>query len=433
MTERSVLIYRIILVVFWMTMTIGFICDELPAVEALRSPVSLLADAVILVAGAGVMRNRNDIVLAVSFVLLSLVSTVWVNHESLTVWLNGFRFYISLVFMVPLFRYLLSSRYGDYYREQFDKNLKAFLWLQVPCIVFQFLKYGAGDHGGGSFGFGGSGLVSMTIYSVSFYLTMRQWDERCSYIENLYRNRMNLILLLPTFLNETKVSLLLFPVYFILLLPLTLKSAVKHLRYLPLVLILGYGAVHAYGKATGSDTSILFSADFYQHYLIGDHPLDEIEEIAQNCRDGVYESTSVFDVDIPRLAKFAFLPATMNDADGGLPVGAGLGQYKGGTFMGKTRFARDNAWVLEGSVPMLYFIIIEIGLIGAIWFFTDIFLMLGFGKRNGGRNNNIRLMLLAQFCISLLYADVFKYVCFCFPFIYIAMSANTGHTASTES
>lgn len=433
MTERSVVIYRIVLVIFWMTMTIGFICDEFTFLEPLRSPVLLFADLAVTVLGLFTLRKRGDILFAVAFVVLSFVSTLWINHESAAVWTNGFRFYIGMIFMVPMFRYLLNSRYGDYYRERFDRQLFYLLWIQMFCILYQFIKYGAGDHGGGSLGNGGSGMISMTIYSISFYLSMRHWDSTGSYLSNLYRCRVYIFLLLPTFFNETKISLILCPIYFLLLLPMNLRSVFTRLRLLPFVLVFGYGAVYLYGRTTGSDTAFLFSSDFYEHYLVGDHPLDEIEEIARNCRDGVYDRTSIFDVDIPRLAKLAFLPATLADADGGIIAGAGLGQYKGGTIMGKTRFARDNDWILEGSVPMIFFIIIETGILGAIWFFADMIYILGFANRNRGRNINVRLMLAALFCISLLYADVFKYLCFCFPFIYIAMSINVSSSESQKS
>lgn len=433
MTERSVLIYRIVLVIFWMTVTIGFICDEFTFLEPLRSPVLLFADSAVTVLGLFTLRKRCDILLAATFIVFSLVSTLWINHESIAVWLNGFRFYVGLIFLVPLFRYMLNSKYGEYYREQFDRQLLILLWVQMFCIMYQFVKYGAGDHGGGSFGNGSSGMISMTVYAVSFYLSMRHWDPSRSYISNFYNCSTYIFLLLPTFFNETKVSLILFPLYFLLLMPIDRQSIIRQLRLLPFVLVLGYGAVYLYGRATGGNTTDLFTSDFYEHYLVGDHPLDEIEEIARNCRDGVYDRTSIFEVDIPRLAKLAFLPATLSDADGGMIAGAGLGQYKGGTIMGKTRFARDNDWILEGSVPMIFFIIIETGILGAIWFFTDMIYILGFRSRKRGCDINVRLMLAALFGISLLYADVFKYLCFCFPFIYIAMSVNVSPSESQES
>ena len=171
--------FGILIVLFWIWATFGFVADELlPFLEGMRVGVYLLLDAVLIILGIATIRHKSDYILLFSFLIIGFISTDIVNKLTWVNFLNGCRDFLPMLFIPPILKYFLEQ---DNRRERFvkafDKHLMIFLVVQAPCLIYQFVKYGANDHGGGSLGNGFSGVISTLIYIISFYLISRDFDR----------------------------------------------------------------------------------------------------------------------------------------------------------------------------------------------------------------------------------------------------------------
>jgi hypothetical protein len=353
-------------------------------------------------------------------VLIAVVSTILINKESWIALINGSRQFIGVIFWVPIFRYLLTCKRGVEFREKIDKNLFVFLCLQAFCITEQFIRYGANDHGGGSMGNGYSGVISTLICLLSFYFISKKWDSS-HYIESLKKNWLYIFLLYPVFLNETKASFLYLAVYFLLLYKFEIKTVGKLLIAAPLIVAGVVGLYNIYLVATNQQDVDVASEDTMTEYLLSTD-IDHLVEVAQAVQDQDIEPDNVWSVDLPRFAKISLLPSIISDTPGGLLLGAGLGQFKGGTTLELTKFATEYQWILYGSVPMLMFVSIQLGIIGLIWFFyVMIFHIISFSRNDDGFACKMKLFLLAVLTLSLFYNDMFQLAIFTSMYCYLAV------------
>lgn len=422
MIEKYKFYSTVFFIVFWVTACYGFVSEELMGfLMKVRSLAFIGGDAVFVMLGLLTIRNRKDLWVAGTFFAIALISTIFVNHEGYGNMANGMRDFIGLLFAVPVFRYFITSKNGTRFIKSFDKQLIVFLCLQAVCLVWQFLRYGANDHGGGTLGNGGSGTISMIIYTLSFYLVSKRWDNEKSYIRNLLDNKWFVLLLFPTFLNETKISFILFLMYFVLLAPINWKTVKRVFLFSPLIfvglLLLGW----AYFAATNQDPEDLLTGDYFQEYFVGLDP-DEIIEVALKLQDEEIEvdPDEWWTVDIPRFMKLFELPDALHDTRGGMMLGAGLGQFKGGTLLDQTNFGKKYKWLTNGSRPWSFFLLLQLGYIGLIWFAWATFVQLDFKHENRANDKNIKIFLLLDIILMLFYNDSLRVLPMCIVLFYIA-------------
>ena len=115
----------------------------------------------------------------------------------------------------------------------------------------------------------------------------------------------------------------------------------------------------------------------------------------------------------------------LSESDGGILWGAGLGQFKGGTKIDPPKFAIQYEWLLAGSIPMAFFIMIQLGIIGLVWFLIFVFWNLNFGKRTFEFAMQLKLFLSAIIGIVLFYNDSFNSLPLCMVFFYITVVASS--------
>ena len=141
--------------------------------------------------------------------------------------------------------------------------------------------------------------------------------------------------------------------------------------------------------------------------------------IGEMLQGGEFEDDS-WDVDLPRFTKIMFYPALMESSDNSQLIGAGVSHFKGGTSLAQTKFAEDYQWALTGTVPYLYFLLVQLGYIGAIGFVVYI-LFYGFriGQKLPNRMLNIQVLLFVVVVIVLCYNDAFRVGVFNMLFCYI--------------
>lgn len=419
MVEKYKLYYRCFIVIFWVAMTFGFVADEfLPFLERMRTPVFLLIDVVLLGLGVATMRRGRDIAVAASFVVIAVVSTLFINHESVKSLVNGSRDFFGLIFLVPMLNFFFINRHSAEFKRKIDKQLRIWLYVQAVCVTWQFLRYGAGDHGGGSIGNGCSGMVSMLIYATSFYLTIPNWDFY-KLGRSFAKNKENFILLFPTFLNETKVSFILLLIYFVMLFKLDRRMMMKIAISVPVGIgaLIGVGAL--YFSATNQRAEQVLSSQFFKEYLYGED-VAQIVDLAIAVQDGDIEidPRDWWVVDMPRFAKLALIFPVLETTPGGVLWGAGLGQYKGQQTGGVTGFYEEYAWLLQGSKPWLLFVVVELGLIGCIWNVGAFVNAMRIKRRKNFATRRVVWFVALELFVVTFYLEILRNPMFCFMLFY---------------
>ena len=190
MIHRSNFIFRLFCITFWIVTCSPFVMEEfLTPLAAIRSYILILCDALIVMLGLMTLRDRRQVWLIVSFFALAFVSTILINDIGWLNFFNGSRLFFGMLFVPSIVLYLLHDRQADRWRSGIERQLRIFLYVQAVCITWQFISYGAGDHGGGSMGMGFSGIVSALIILISYYFVARDFDNGGRQPAHRRRNR----------------------------------------------------------------------------------------------------------------------------------------------------------------------------------------------------------------------------------------------------
>lgn len=400
---------------FWVLGVWAFIAQRVGIFDALFTPMQLLTDMVLILLGVWTIRNAWDIAVLVIYLVVSAISTIWVNELSPTFWLNGSRFYFYIIFLTPIFRWILSKKNrAIYFIEKFDASLYVFLWLQVPSMIFEYVALGGNDQGGGTLGNYMSHIISCLIYCISFYLMLKKWDKEKGYISNLLANWTLIFLLCPTFMNETKVSFIYLVLYFFFLVPFNRKFVRNILITIPFIAVGLIAAVYLYLNTVDvSDEQM--SLEWLEYYVMGD---DETYEIMESMLD-TYGNDE--DRDFMRGAKFLMLPAVLVDKPWGVWVGYGASQYKGASVMEKTEFLRRYEWFFFGTTTLGMMTMVDLGTAGILWLLFALAVMFGWLGPRGRFKGQLQWYLGLQVLIMMVYASNLTILSCALPFIYLVM------------
>lgn len=420
MVEKYKLYSGLLFGSIWALLCVGFIATEIPPLEKLIAIVNLLTDAIFIILGLWATRSRRDIFITVSFFAIVLISK-YLNHQSVISMLNGCRSYIGLLMCAPIIRYLLRSKYAEDFTRRMDTLCWTFLYLQAFCITWQFIRYGANDAGGGSFGYGGTGTVSTLIYIISFYLLSKRWDFGKSWFTNFKENKANFILLYPTFLNETKISFIFLLIYVLLLYPIDRKYIIRVFAIFPLALVLLSGVFYLYLYAADQKADTVLNKEFLDIYLFGGEDPVELIELAQVYEEERFAEENLWTVDLPRFTKIFTVPEVLRKAGGGMTFGIGAGQIKGGTFISESRFSMKYGWLMGGTKPTLFLLLLDLGIAGVIWTVINLITIL-FTPNKAVFAKQIRLYLFAIWSLIMVYDQQLTVLISVWFMFYIAMS-----------
>ncbi|MEG0560502.1 MAG: hypothetical protein RR513_08325 [Muribaculaceae bacterium] len=418
--EKSLLYQRILIVAFWIYATTGFIFDEImPFALPLRSPIILILDIIIVILGFSTLKNRNDIIIILAFFFLVFVSSFIANNLSLFFVLNGMRDFIPFMFLIPIYRYFNEE---EDRKERFIKALdKALLWfliVQGPCLLFQFLKYGANDHGGGSLGNWGSGIITTLIYLISFYLINKRIDKQ-NLLRSLWDNKLYILLLIPSFLNETKIGFIFILMYFFLLLPLNRKIFLRVFIAMPFTALFLWLAAYLYSASTAGYMGNVFSIEYYtQGYLLAQ------DDDGENYAKWLFEEDSAEDkYDIPRFTKLLLLQQINEEHPGHILLGFGVGHFKGGTILAESDIYKEYEWLFFGSMIYLMHVYIQLGIIGMILIALFWIINFAFFDKKYKRDYNLQLFLILTIVLIGFYNDSFRNLPMTIVFMYILSSS----------
>lgn len=415
--EKSLFYQRILFIAFWIRAVWAFFAEEVAPFAASLQPLVYLAfDAVIVALGLVMMSRKRDKIYAVVFIAIGLVITCLLNELSLFFYINGLRDFISLLFIIPIMDYFLREpERRERFVADFDRQLFWFLVLQVPCVLYQFFVYGAGDHGGGSLGNGSSGIISTLIFVISFYLIKKRMDPE-RYVASLWENKIYILLLIPTQLNETKISFFFIIMYFLLLLPLNKKLFIRLLFAIPFMILVTWIAIMGYMAilSDNPEAANMFDLDYMSEtYLLDDGDMVDTAEALYLADSEYFEGA-----DIPRFTKIIYL-ATFNDQyPGHMWTGMGIGHFKGGTMVKTSKFYKDNEWMLGGTIIYVVFLIVQLGLIGvvlALWFFWNLFSAPEKGLK---RDYNMQIFMILMFVLLIVYNESLRYEFMMIPMVY---------------
>lgn len=401
------------ILLFWVVAVYPFIAQRMGIYDTIATPLQLLADITVTIFGLWTIRSKWDWAVLISYILISGITTIFINHNSAVFWINGSRFYIGVIFMICIFRWIFARQNrAIYFIEKFDRSLYIFLWLQVPVIIFQYFALGGRDQGGGTLGNLMSPVISLLIYSISYYLVLKKWDNDKSFISNILSNKILIFLLFPTFLNETKISFIYLAMYFFFLVPFNKKFIRNILILLPIAVAIIIGAGYIYLN-TSDLNSEERSLEYLEYYVMGDEQTYEIMESLMDNYGGEE------DRDFMRGAKFLMLPAVLIDQPWGVWTGYGVSQYKGGNVMKKTEFYRKYEWYFFGTTTTAMMILVDMGIAGMLWWFFTVAVMFGWLGRQGRPKGSLQWFLGLNIFILLFYAANFIILPFTIIFIYL--------------
>lgn len=401
----------------WVGSCFGFVCDEvLTDMAQWRSMLFLGLDGLLVVLACCTVRNRLHMLGMALLLALSWFATCVAAGESMMFWGNGVRDFLGVMLAYPVLCYFMAEPgRRERFLDTLDRHLLVWLMVQAFCVTYQFLRYGAGDHCGGSFGNWYSGQVSMCIYAASFFLVHRHVDTN-NLINSLKDNKLPVILLFPSFLNETKISFVLIVLYFVLLMPLDRRYLVRAMWLAPVALLLGWVAVLVYTSIV-KDSDDIFSMDYVTEYIM----IDDVDEAEGGALWDIAEGNAA---DVPRLTKLMYLPLLHEQEPGHELTGWGVGQFKGGQGMQVSEFADRYDWLLSGSIPYAFHVHIQMGQVGLV-FMAAWLLLLFVIKPSWARDRDLNMQLLALFMviIILLYNDSLRDQWMCsFLFLLLASS-----------
>lgn len=375
----------------------GFILELMGGLGNVNSLILLAVDGGILLLGlSGIEKSRFNLIIFLLLLSLSFLNFIFHTYSVLT-YINGLREILMVIFIFSFYESISKDIHKKKMKKHIERFILIFLILQIPATIYQYVVYGASDEVGGTMGYGYSGILTLLVICMVFY-RIKQGLPRQGALA-FY----NLVFLIPIFLNETKISFLLIPLLFLCL------TNIKKIRT---ILLSGMGAMMVFlilnslysnmGRTVDNPFSAMFNRDFLEYYLMSD--------VAMGA-------------DVPRITKIiaaiGLIHENVKDALLGIEVGA----FKGGTTIQPSAFAQQYDWLLLGSRPYIFFLLISGGwtMLGIT---IGLFIKKLFFSNREGSSSQFILLLLIMFGMILFYNDAFRSPLFCYLYCYFVTYAN---------
>ncbi len=287
------------------------------------------------------VRNKNISVIVkpvmglfiMSIIIFAIVGVYYNGTSMIILQFRELKYLLLLIIMLP---------YTDkVYFKHVWTTLKVIGALSVPVAIVQWVVYQTnGDYVTGLLGYGGSG--TLTIYVLVIFFTelgMRLKDN--TKIIGFY-----FLYLIPTAINETKITIFLFPAILFVILILTKKFKIHTVFAAVLVLSLLFGIwASSYESIYGKHFTEVFSAEYIESYLFA----------------------TTWDVDAGRFTKILYAIDAISDNN--LLFGYGLGASYSGATSGIKGYALKEFYdvnIMEGTRPQLFISLFETGVVGTL-------------------------------------------------------------------
>lgn len=328
--------------------------------------------------------------LVVYLLLISIILSFVFNLTNPITLVNGLREIIILPVGLSVMHMVFLLNKTDYFLKFVKVFILFFLIIQIPTSILQYLEYGSGDFVGGSLSKGNSGVLTLSIFI--FIFTLVNYDYA-------YRNRNKLSalimyspLFIPVILNETKITFVILPIFLISLFEIKNMKSILLVGLLVSITISIFAFFYySESQKTNNPIEDVFSKDFLKDYLAGDV--------------GSYE-------DVPRLTKIQMALFLLKDNLGNFFFGYEYGAFKGGSYIGKSDFAMQYEWLLTGSRPYLFYLLISGGVSLFFIFLSLIKQLIYFQYGTIKLNKFQKLFFISIISIILFYNDSFRDRCF---------------------
>lgn len=371
------------------------IAIDLAGVES-RTAFYAAFDGMILLLGLlSFSKLRGSLVYILLLFIACFILNVSYSETSFIGSLNGFREILTVVFIVIFYNKVFAEGNEETTQEYIEILKKfgyIFLASQIPIAAFQYIQNGGpGDAVGGSYGAYGSGVLTMSVICMVYFLHLQ--TTKLSNIAFLY------ISLVPLLLNETKVSFI--------LIPMMILFVRFDLKFKNVVVAIGGAAVFLFlfsmyytDQSGENDASSIFTADFLSDYLMAD----------------IY----MYD-DIPRFTKIMLSWQMISEQTNTFLFGFEYGLFKGVNTLRDSDFAQEYGWLLTGTRPYLFYLLLQ----GGIMLVTSFLLLIAHANKYFKFLNKFNAFLLILFLIILAYNDLFRnqtFLVLYFFFVYYASS-----------
>lgn len=288
------------------------------------------------------------------------------------------------------------------------------LFISVPVAIIQRIisTHRMGDDVVGVFGYGQSGTLSLLI--LIFFFTEVYRRLNCG--EKVFGKYW--LILIPTMLNETKITYVLFPLLLFTILILAKKINIRTIiiggLMIPLFIFV---SDKAYQSLYGNSLSEVFSPEYIDNYMYGG---DEEGDVGRFLRILI-----AYDY-LENSSRENYL---LGYGTGSSFVGKASGTY--GVIARRFIGTRLN----EGSRVQLYQFLIEYGVLGSFLFISwfIIVLLVILRQKNLNRVNIVSILLIMITLISLVYQNILiNRIPAFLLFYYLFLSLDQGRLTNYE-
>ncbi|HUQ64679.1 MAG TPA: hypothetical protein VM101_00890 [Flavitalea sp.] len=375
----------------------GFLADF--TLSGNRTILYVAFDAVmIFLAITSLAYLRGRIILIVLFIIACIAVNLTYSSNNLMYSLNGIREILILV-AITIFYYKIFGEENEDVAEEYIEVMKKFsvffLLAQLPVAFLQFHEHGASDFVGGTFGNKGSGILTLSVLCTVYFLS--------NFVRSNTQRVLLYFCLLPLLLNETKLSFILIPalILFIHFQP-KLKNIVGGVLAAGFFLYIFNMYYSDQGSNFENNLTGIFSKDFLDSYLFGD----------------IYSSE-----DVPRFTKIVVGWHLASEAPRTLMFGIEYGIFKGGNVVEASQFATSIQWLMSGTRPYIFFLMLQGGLMLIAGLFWMLFHINNYFVKN---NNKFKSYLFIVFLIILFYNDALRNQGFVLIYFFTVFYANSN-------
>jgi hypothetical protein len=381
--------------------TIGkYILNQIFQTTLITTYTILIIDIIIIFLTLSMIKlNSRYLIFILIFVIISSISFGISKNLSLLNHINGIRETLVFICYFIIMEVIYKSQYFEKINKKFTLFAQTFLAIQIPISVIQFIKYGVGDAVGGTYELGGSGLLTLTIFLLIYYLIenkIKSENDRLKVIPQF------LIYLLPITLNETKISFLLIIIFFFSFTNLKKIRLSLFIGVLAIASLIGFSSIYSSNDGIKYENPLeqIFSSDYLEYYLFSD--------VNENI------------IDVPRITKLQ-LGLEKLRKDGDLLLGKDYSAFMTNNGNNSSKFQKNYNWLLFGSIPYSFYLLITGGF--AIFFLINLLILFAIlGENKRVRNINslpLLIFLISIFIIILFYNDSLRSPIFSLIFVYI--------------
>jgi hypothetical protein len=322
-----------------------------------------------------------------AFIFLLFISLInFFNNDSanFSQYINGVREVFNLILFLVILDGIFKSNNRVFFEKCFDFFVLIFLLSQIPISIYQYVSNNsiAGDWVGGSLGNGGSGVLTVAIILMIAYKVQR---------ENNFNKQIFMLIasgffLIPTLINETKITFILFPIMIFSLIKFNNKLAPIFFIAIAIAFVSVFS--NFYNQFKGDTYSMefedVYTSNFLEEYLAG-------EDVTVD--------------DIPRFTKLGIGIQLLNE-DNKLLFGEDLAAFKGGSATDRSEFGDKHEWLLVGSRPYIFYLLICGGFALVCLILYLLIKEILDGTMTGSfLSSSLKVLLILLFIILLFYND----------------------------